>query len=114
MVRVRTSQKFFTEDEVTNITGICVNHLQTLARNKHLGTVVRAAESAGAQAEKWLFSHSDLMILTVIHAGTTTAAASLAGRACRLANAVWYLCAASSAALLAAMPSISCCYPFEF
>ena len=67
MVRVRTSQKFFTEDEVTNITGICGNHLQTLARNKHLGTAVRAAEAAGAQAEKWLFSHSELMILTVIH-----------------------------------------------
>jgi phage gp46-like protein len=67
MVRVRTSQKFFTEDEVTNITGICVSHLQTLARNKHLGTVVHAAEAAGSQAEKWLFSHSELMILTVIH-----------------------------------------------
>jgi hypothetical protein len=67
MVRVRSSQKFFTADEVTSLTGICLDHLQTLARNKHLGTLIHAAESAGVQVEKWLFSHSDLMILTAIH-----------------------------------------------
>jgi hypothetical protein len=66
MVRIRSSQKFFTEDEVSSITGICLDHLRGVARNKHLGTIARAAEAAGAEAERWLFSHSDLMILTVL------------------------------------------------
>ncbi|MFY9752443.1 MAG: hypothetical protein WBS18_03305 [Candidatus Acidiferrales bacterium] len=66
MVRIRSSQKFFTEDEVSSITGICLDHLRGVARNKHLGRIARAAEAAGAEAEKWLFSHSDLMILTVL------------------------------------------------
>ena len=66
MVRIKSSQKFFTEDEVANLTGICVEHLRGLARNKHLGTLARAAPTAGAEAGKWLFTHSDLVILTVI------------------------------------------------
>jgi hypothetical protein len=66
MVRIKSSQKFFTEDEVASLTGICLEHLRGLAKNKHLGTIARAAEMAGAEAEKWLFSNSDLMILTVI------------------------------------------------
>ncbi|HVB57265.1 MAG TPA: hypothetical protein VNE63_12705 [Candidatus Acidoferrales bacterium] len=67
MVRVKSSQKIFTEDEVTTLTGICLDHLRGLARNKHLGTLVRVAEAAGAEAGKWLFTHSDLMILTALH-----------------------------------------------
>jgi hypothetical protein len=66
MVRIKVSQKIFTEDEVVSLTGICTDHLRKLAQNKHLGTIARAAEAAGAEAEKWLFSHSDLMILTVL------------------------------------------------
>ncbi len=66
MVRIKSSQKIFTEDEVVSLTGICTDHLRKLAQNKHLGTIARAAEAAGAEAEKWLFSHSDLMILTVL------------------------------------------------
>ncbi len=68
MVRIKSSQKTFTEDEVSRLTGICLDHLRGLARNKHLGTIVRAAEAAGAEAEKWLFTNSDLMILTVLQA----------------------------------------------
>lgn len=67
MVRVKSSQKFFTEDEVSTLTGICLDHLRGLARNKHLGTLARAAEAAGAEAQKWLFTHSDLMILTILY-----------------------------------------------
>jgi hypothetical protein len=67
MVRVKSSQKCFTEDEVSRLTGICLDHLRTLARNKHLGKLARVAEAAGAEAEKWLFTNSDLMILTVLH-----------------------------------------------
>jgi hypothetical protein len=66
MVRIKSSQKVFTEDEVTSLTGICREHLQGLARNKHLGTLAGLAEGA-AGSEKWLFSHSDLMIVNVLH-----------------------------------------------
>jgi hypothetical protein len=66
MVRIRSSQKFFTEDEVSTLTGICLEHLRGLARMKHLGMLARAAEAAGVEAEKWLFTNSDLMVLTVL------------------------------------------------
>jgi hypothetical protein len=67
MVRIKSSQKLFTEDEVASLTGICVEHLRGVARNKHLGKAVEAAEAAGARAEKWLFSNSDLMIVNLLH-----------------------------------------------
>jgi phage gp46-like protein len=67
MVRIKSSQKIFTEDEVSTLTGICRDHLRGIARNKHLGTIALAAEAAGAEAEKWLFTNSDLMIVTVLH-----------------------------------------------
>ena len=38
MVHIKSSQKIFTEDEVSSLTGICLDHLRGLARNKHLGT----------------------------------------------------------------------------
>jgi hypothetical protein len=63
---IRSSQKIFTEDEVSGLTGICLEHLRNLARSKHLGFLVRAAEAAGNQAEKLLFTSSDLMVLNVI------------------------------------------------
>jgi hypothetical protein len=65
MVRIKSSQKVFTEDEVANLTGICREHLRGLAHNKHLGTLTGMAEAA-AGAEKWLFNISDLMIMTVL------------------------------------------------
>lgn len=67
MVRIKSSQKVFTEDEVVSLTGICLEHVRGLARNRHLGKLVRAAEAAGSQAEKWLFTNSDLMILAMLH-----------------------------------------------
>ncbi len=67
MVKIKSSQKFFTEEEVSGLTGICQEHLQALARSKHLGFIARAAEAAGEQAEKWLFTNSDLMVLTVLY-----------------------------------------------
>jgi hypothetical protein len=66
MVRIKSSQKVFTEEEVASLTGICREHLRGFAQNKHLGTVAGVAEAA-AGAEKWLFSNSDLMIMTVLH-----------------------------------------------
>ncbi len=66
MVRIKSSQKVFTEDEVSRLTGICLEHLHSLARSKHLGFIARAAEAAGEQAENLLFTNSDLMVLTVL------------------------------------------------
>lgn len=63
MSHVPFSQKLFTEDEVSRVTGICLEHLRKLAQLKHLGSLARAA---GAEAEKWLFTNSELMILNVI------------------------------------------------
>ncbi len=67
MITIRSSQKVFTEDEVSRLTGICQEHLRSLARSKHLGSISRVAEAAGAQADKWLFTNSDLLILTVLY-----------------------------------------------
>ncbi len=67
MVKIKSSQKLFTEDEVSRLTGICSEHLRSVARSKHLGFLGRAAETAGQQAERWLFTNSDLMVLTVLY-----------------------------------------------
>lgn len=72
-ITVRSNQKVFTEEEVSGLTGICLDHLRALARNKHVGYVARtaqaAAEAAGAasdQAEHWLFTNYDLMLVAVL------------------------------------------------
>ncbi len=66
MVTVKSSQKIFTEEEISGLTGICVEHLRGLARSKHLGSIVRAAEAAGEHAERLLFSDSDLMVVAIL------------------------------------------------
>jgi hypothetical protein len=65
-VIIRSSQKLFTEDEVSGLTGICPDHLRSLAQRKHLGFLSKAA-AAGEQAGKWLFTSSDLMVVVVLH-----------------------------------------------
>jgi hypothetical protein len=67
VVRVRSSQKLFTEDEVSLLTGIGLDDLRSLAQSRHLGFLGRAAEAAGQQAERLLFTLSDLMVLTVLY-----------------------------------------------
>ncbi len=70
VVRIKSSQKLFTAEEVSRLTGICLEHLQSLARAKHLGFLARAAEASekyAEQAEQWLFTNSDLMVLTVLY-----------------------------------------------
>ena len=66
VVKVKSSQKIFTDSEVASLTGICVDHLHNFARSRHLGFIARAAEAAGAQADQWLFTLSDLMVLTTL------------------------------------------------
>jgi len=67
VVKVRSSQKLFTEDEVSLLTGIGLEDLRELARSRHLGFLARAAEAASEQAERLLFTLSDLMVLTVLY-----------------------------------------------
>ena len=66
MVTVKASQKIFTDNEVANLTGICVDHLHNFAKSRHLGFIARAAEAAGLQADQWLFTLSDLMVLVTL------------------------------------------------
>lgn len=66
-VTIRSSQKIFTEEEVARLTGICLDHLRNLTRSKHLGFLGRAAEAAGDQAQKLLYTNSDLMVLAVLY-----------------------------------------------
>ena len=64
MVRIKSSQKFFTKEEVISLTGICAEHLRGLVQTKHLGSL---AAAAGSNVQKWLFTNSDLMIMAVLH-----------------------------------------------
>ena len=66
MVTIKSSQKIFTEQEISGLTGICSDHLRDLARSKHLGSIARAAGGAGEQTDHWLFTNSDLMVLAVL------------------------------------------------
>jgi hypothetical protein len=80
-VVVKSSQKVFTAEEISGLTGICLEHLRSAARSKHLGFISSAAQAAGEQVEaagkqveaasrqveQWLFTNSDLMVLAVLH-----------------------------------------------
>lgn len=66
VVVIRASQKVFTEDEVSRLTGLCLDTLRQIARNKHLGVLRRVAEAAGQKAEQLFFSHADLMVLNLL------------------------------------------------
>jgi hypothetical protein len=64
---IRSSQKMFTEDEVSGLTGICLEHLRNFTRIRHLGQAAEAAaEAAGSTAQKWLYTISDLTVVTMV------------------------------------------------
>ena len=67
MVKVKSSQKIFTDTEIASLTGICLDHLHDLARTRHVGIIARAAEVAGRQADQRLFTLSDLMVLAMLY-----------------------------------------------
>jgi hypothetical protein len=67
MIKVNSSQKIFTDAEIASLTGICVEHLHRLAKTRHVGFIARAAEAAGKQADQWLFTLSDLIVLTRLY-----------------------------------------------
>lgn len=66
MLRVKASQKVFTEQEVARLLNVRMDDLHQVALTRHLGFLARAAEAAGAHAEQLLFTLSDLMILAVL------------------------------------------------
>ena len=63
---MKSSQKIFTDAEVSSLTGICVEHVHNFARSRHLGMIARAAEAAGTQGEQSLFTLSDVMVLATL------------------------------------------------
>jgi hypothetical protein len=65
MVRIRSSQRFFTEEEVSRLTGICRDHLRNLVESRHLGLLVRVARSSAGQTRR-LFTPADLFVLTML------------------------------------------------
>ena len=67
MIKVKSSQKIFTDTETATLTGICLEHLHRAARTRRIGFIARAAEAAGKQADKWLFTLSDLMVLAMLY-----------------------------------------------
>jgi len=67
MIKVKSSQKIFTDTETATLTGICLEHLHKLARTRHIGFIERVAEAAGKQADQWLFTLSDLMVLATLY-----------------------------------------------
>ena len=67
MIKVKSSQNIFTDTETATLTGICLEHLHNLARTRHIGFIVRVAEAAGKQADQWLFTLSDLVVLATLY-----------------------------------------------
>jgi hypothetical protein len=65
MITVKASKKIFTCAEITNLTGICDGHLQSLAKRHRLGFVSRT-ETLENQAAQWLFTSRDLMVLAIL------------------------------------------------
>ena len=66
MIKVKSSQKIFTDTETATLTGICLEHLHNLARARRIGFIVRAA-AAGEQSDQRLFTLSDLMVLVMLY-----------------------------------------------
>jgi len=52
MVTVKSSQKIFTDSEVSSLTSICIKHVHNFAKTHHLGFIARAAETAGIKADQ--------------------------------------------------------------
>jgi hypothetical protein len=67
MIKVKASQKIFTDTETATLTGIGLERLRNLARTRHIGFIARAAEAADRQAEQRLFTQSDLMVLAMLY-----------------------------------------------
>lgn len=67
MVKVKSSQKIFTDKGIAMLTGICLEHLDRLARSRRLGFIARADQVDGKQSDRRLFTLSDLMIVAMLY-----------------------------------------------
>ena len=63
MTTLKANQKTFTYADVTNATGICAQHLESLAKRHRLGFIAHARGTQGNRIEQWFFSPWDLMVL---------------------------------------------------
>ena len=59
----KASPKIFTYAEVASLTGICLEHLRSVAKRHRLGFIARAAELTEIHADQWLFTPWDLTVL---------------------------------------------------
>ncbi|MGC1416959.1 MAG: hypothetical protein WA817_16855 [Candidatus Acidiferrum sp.] len=66
MITLKASQKIFTNAEVTNLTGVCAEHLENLAKRHRLGFIAPAMGTQGKQTDQWFFSPWDLMVLATL------------------------------------------------
>jgi hypothetical protein len=66
MITVKASQRIFTYAEVTNLTGICAEHPENLAKRHRLGFIAQAMETQGKQTDRWFFRPWDLMVLATL------------------------------------------------
>jgi hypothetical protein len=66
MITIKASQKIFTEREIASLTGVCAEHLGSLAKRRNLGFLTRTSEAAGALALQRLFTPWDLNILVTL------------------------------------------------
>jgi len=74
-ITIRSSQKVFTEEQVAGLTGICLEHIRKMARVRNLGFLETAAAAhSGPQTGQWCYTHSDLMVLIMLHRAANAAA----------------------------------------
>lgn len=66
MLTVKANQKIFTYAEVGTLTGICTEHLRNFAKRHRLGFITRTSEALEKQAEQWLFTRWDVMVLATL------------------------------------------------
>jgi hypothetical protein len=72
VINVKASPKLFSYAEVTNLTGICAEHLENLAKRHRLGFIARAKETQGNRADQWFFRPWDLMVLATLSPAVRT------------------------------------------
>jgi hypothetical protein len=66
MITTKATQKIFTYTEAASLTGICPDHLDSLAKRHRLGFIARATEIQGSRTDQWFFGPWDLMVLATL------------------------------------------------
>jgi hypothetical protein len=66
MLAIKDNKRIFTGAEAADLTGICLEHLENLARRRNLGFIARDAEIVGRQADQRFFTFWDLAALVTL------------------------------------------------